>query len=280
MGAPFKLPVFQMIVNNDDQAVLKADKAGTITDYGALTDLLPGTAGHLFKLEREFPWIDVTNLQLLAAATRVKKEVWATAVKQIATMTITAAAGGKKGDVFRLVTNSFDKTPTAYQNIPLEKRYQLHVDCADATAVGASIAAVINADENSPVTAVAAAGVVTLTQKNFREYTAAYVGDNADGWTSAWAVTTPATDWINDYENLKNYQWVTDLDFDRNAEYFPEKGAKYNSYYFKFDWTQDTGGHTVPGQKATTGESTAIVYVKQGIALDTALDALATDMNV
>lgn len=275
----FKIPLFQYIINTDDQAVLKADKVGTISDYGAATDLLPTLATHLFRLEGEQPWFKATQLALLAAATRVKKQVWATAVKQIATLTITAASGGTKGDTFRVVTDSFDLTPTVFQNIPLEKRYQLSVDCADATAVAANIAAVINADTNAPITAAAALGVVTVTQKDFREFSTVYVGAN-NAWSSVFAVTTPATDWVNNYDTLKNVQWVTDMDFDRNAEYYPERGAKYNSYYYEITWDQDTGGHTVPGQVATEGKSTFIVYVKQGLDLDTALDALATDMNV
>ena len=377
MGAPFKIPIFQMIVNNDDQAILKADKAGVVSNYAAGTNLVPSTAGHLFKLEREFPWIEVNTLQLLAAATRVRKQVWATAVKQVSTFVATSLTA-TKGDVFRIVVDSLDKTPTAYQNIPLEKRYQISRDIADGTptaqvttvtvtgtngnivltldgvdyaeafatnidttidnwdathtaamaakgititntattiiftattagepfgvvtsanstgdmagavvattanisggeqAIVRDMAAVINADSNAAVVATYADVTLTLTAKNFRESFVLY----HPTITGTFATGTPAVDWVNDYENLKTKQWVTNLDFDRNAEYYPEKGAKYNGYYFKFDWTQDTGGHTVPGQKATTGESTAIVYCKQGLALDTALDAFATDMNV
>ena len=372
----FKLPVFQYVVNEDIQATLKADKVGVITDYAAGTNLVPSTATHLVRMEGEWDWFKVTQLQLLAAATRVRKEVWATAVKQISTLVVSDLTASL-GDVFMIRTEGLDKIPTAYQNIPLEKRYQiskdiidgvpqaqvttitmsgttgtlavtldgvlysvpfnasidqttddfrtvhaaalllkditvtdtatevvftadvaghphsLPVDASTGDIVGAvvattpnisggeqsivqNMAAVINADENSLVVATYADVTLTLTAKNFREsfvlYHPTVVGTFATG--------TPAVDWTNDYENLKNYQWVIDMDFDRNAEYYPVKGAKYNSYYFKMDWEQDTGGHTVAGQKAVTGESTFIIYCKQGLALDTALDAWTTDMNV
>lgn len=301
--APFKLPVFQYIINEDFQAVLKADKAGTISDYAAGTDLDPTLATHLFRLEGEHDWVPANKLQLLAAATRVRKQVWATAVKGVRAYTVTSTTVAA-GDVFRIVSTSLDKTPTSFQNIPLEKRYQFSAAQTSVADVITNMVAVINADPNAPVVAYAGfnnatpaqddSDKIVLVAKNFREDVDLY--PSIDGGLAVTAVangttvyhtaedtsddTTDAVDWVNDYENLKNKQWVADLDFDRNAEYFPQKGAKYNSYFYKVDWEQDTGGHTVPGQKAVTGESTFIIYVKQGLALDTALDAMATDMNV
>jgi hypothetical protein len=143
-------------------------------------------------------------------------------------------------------------------------------------AIVRNMANVINADANAAVVATYADITLTLTGKNFGESFVLY-HPTVEG---VFAIGTAAANWTNDYENLKNYQWVVDLDFDRNAEYYPEKGAKYNSYYFRTNWTQDTGGHTIPGLKEQTGESIFIVYVKQGIDLDTAMDAFATDMNV
>jgi len=372
----FKMPQFQYIVNEDFQAVLKADKVGVISNYAGGTDLDPTLATHLFKLEGEHDWFKATQLNLLSAALRVRKQVWATAVKQISTFVATAVTA-TKGDVFRIVVDGLDKTPTAYQNIPLEKRYQLSKDVVDGSpqaqvttitmtgttgtlaldldgvnysvAFNASIdqttddfrtthaaalllkdivvtdtatevvftantagnphnlptdastgdivgavvattpnisggeqsivqnmAAVINADDNAAVVATYDDVTLTLTAKNFREsfnlYTSAIAGTFATG--------TPAVDWVNDYENLKTKQWVADLDFDRNAEYFPQKGAKYNSYLYEIISEQDTGGHTVPSQVAVQAKTQFMVFVKQGLTLDTALDAMATDMNV
>lgn len=299
----FKLPVRQFIINDDIQGVLRADKAGTFSDYGGATDLDPATATHLFKITGQTDWTKVTDLQELASAVRVRKQVWASAVKPIKAYTVTSSAVSA-GDVFRIVWDSLDKTPVEYQNIPLEKRYQFSADQATVANVIANMVAVINADENSPVVAYAGfnnatpaqddSDKIVLIAKNFREDFEIYPSTNgtlaltevAAGTTVYHTVedtnddTVAASDYVNDYENLKNKQWVADLDFDRNAEYFPQKGAKYNSYFYKVDFTQDTGGHTVPGQKAVTGEVTFIFYVKQGIALDTALDAFATDMNV
>jgi len=299
-----KIPLFQYLVNNDNQAVLKADKAGTISDYAGGTNLLPGTATHLFRLEKELPWIKATQLVELESAVRVRKSVWVDAVEKIGAYTVVSTTASK-GDVFRLVTNSLDLTPTVFQNIPTEKRYQLGSDCTTKVEIVAAIVAAINADPDAPVTAVAgfddSGGTTTqndedkviLLNKNKREYTNMYVG-GADPFTitalnvgtdvayvaNTAYTTVNASDYVNDYETLKNVQWVTDLHFDRNAEYYPEQGAKYNSYYFEVDWEQDTGGDSVPGQKAVTGNSKFIVYVKQGTALDTAMDAFATDMNV
>ena len=128
----FKFPVFQYIINEDFQALLKADKVGVISDYAAGTNLDPTLATHLFRMEGETDWVAANMLQLLDTAVRVRKEVWATAVKQISTLTVTAVTA-TEGDVFRIVVDGLDKTPTAYQNIPLEKRYQISKDIVDGT---------------------------------------------------------------------------------------------------------------------------------------------------
>jgi hypothetical protein len=161
--------------------------------------------------------------------------------------------------------------------------------------------AAVNADPNAPIIAYAGFNNVTPVQddsakfvyvaKDYRltpkVYSSYITLTNVAAGTVVYhtaedtsVTTVEATDWVNDYENLKNIQWAGNIDFDRNAEYFPQKGQKYNSYFFKVDWTQNTGGLSVAGQKSVTGESTFIVYCKQGLALDTALDAFATDMNV
>ena len=373
----FKMPIFQYVINEDLQAVLKADKVGVITAYAGGTNLVPSTATHLFKLDGELDWIHVNKLIELSSAVRVRKQVWATAVKQISTLVVSSVVA-TKGDVFRVVTDSFDKTPTAYQNIPLEKRYQISKTIADDTpvaqvttvtvtgtngnivltldgvdysevfatnidttidnwdathtaalsalgiditntattiiftadtagepfnavtsanstgdmagavvattpntsggeqAIVQDMAAVINADLNSFVVATTSDVTLTLTAKNYGETFELFHPDI----TGVLATGTPAVNWTNDYENLKNYQWVADIDFDRNEEYFPRKGTKYNSYYFEFTSTSDLGGHTVPGETSKTAKSVVIIYCKQGLTLDTALDAFTTDMNV
>lgn len=299
----FKIPMFQMLVNNDDQAILKADLAGTVSNYGAGTNLDPTNAAHLFRLEKELPWFAGTQLTLLAAATRVRKTAYAAAVKQVSAYTITSAAAAK-GDTFRITVDSFDLTPTVYQNIPTEKRYQIPRACTTVAQVIQAMADAINADDNSEVIAYVGFNNVTPVQddsdklvleaKNTRVFFKLYPGtDSPLTWTDVAAgqtvyhtaedtnsTTAVAVDSINAYENLKNIQWVTDLHFDRNAEYYPEVGATYNSYYWEIDWTQDTGGHSVPGQAAVSGKSQFVVYAKVGTALDTALDAFATDVNV
>jgi hypothetical protein len=297
----FKIPLFQYIINNDSQATLKADKAGTISNYAAGTDLSPADATHLFAVEGELGWVGGDKLTLLAASTRIRKQVWAAAVKGIKAYTVSSTAAAA-GDVFRIVYDSFDKSPTAYQNIPLEKRYQISAAKASTATIVANMAAVINADANAPVIAYAGHNnAATPTQDDsaklvlvakdervtFDLYSSKIAFTAVAAGTTVYhtaedtsAVTVASSNSVNDYENLKNKQWVTDLDFDRNAEYFPEKGAKYNSYFFEVNWTQDTGGDSVPGQVAVSGKSQFMFYVKQGLALDTAMDAMTTDMNV
>jgi hypothetical protein len=296
----FKIPLFQYIINNDSQATLKADKAGTISNYAAGTDLSPANAAHLFAVEGELGWVGADKLTLLAASTRIRKQVWAAAVKGIKAYTVSSTSAAA-GDGFRIVYDSFDKSPTAYQNIPLEKRYQISAAKSSIATVVANMVAVINADANAPVIAYAGfnnaspiqddSAKIVLVAKDERvtfdlysskiAFTAVAAGATVYHTVEDTSVTTVASsNSVNDYENLKNKQWVTDVDFDRNAEYFPEKGAKYNSYYFEVNWTQDTGGDSVPGQVAVSGKSQFMFYVKQGLALDTAMDAMTTDMNV
>lgn len=297
----FKLPLFHYVINEDFQAVLKADKAGTISNYAANTDLSPANAAHLFKLEGEFDWVRATQLVELTSQVRVLKQAWADAVLQTSAYTVSTVTVAA-GDVFRIVWDSFDLTPTAFQNIPLEKRYQVSKAITNSAAnIVVEMAKVINADPNAPVVAYAgfdnaspdqddSAKLVLVAKSKrtkFQLYSSVIAFTEVAAGTTVYhtaedtsATTAVAVDFVNDYEILKSQQWVTDLDFDRNAEYFPQKGAKYNSYYFEVDWTQNTGGHSVPGQTAVTGRSMFKIYVKQGLALDTALDAMTTDMNV
>ena len=274
----FKIPLYQYVINSDEQAVLLADKAGVVAPYGELTDLLPTDASHLFKVEGELGWIAAPDLVLLDTAVRVRKETASAGIKQVVTVTITSTTAAA-GDVFRIVTSMPSLEVTAYQNIPLEKRYQIAVDCASADEIADAIVASISADTNALVAASkGAAGEVVLTDKSAVQTSAFY--SSAFDFTSA--VTTAAAPPVGTYDELKNKQWAVNVDFDRNEEYYPRRGVNYNSYYFEVQTEQvpATGGDSVPSQVAVETKTAYIFYVAENTTLATAFDALVTDMNV
>jgi hypothetical protein len=264
-----KLPVKEIIVNKDSQVRLLEDDG---TAYAA-ADATPSAGG--FILEGYLSLTLGSQLVLLKAATRIIKDATAAGVAQIATFTVSSTSA-LKGDVFRIVSTSMDLTPTQYQNRDVEERYQLSSDQSSAANLAAHIRDTINANKNSKVTASAAGAVVTITHKE-KGVTFGFFSSKILG---AFAITTPAALPVNTYDTLKNRNWATNLDFDRNVEYFPEYGATYVSYYFEVDRAGFVGGQTVPSEKNVTSRTGYRLYVKTGSALITALDLLVTDMNV
>lgn len=98
---------------------------------------------------------------------------------------------------------------------------------------------------------------------------------------SAKAITVAATLPLNTYEFLKNKEWSRNFDLDRNAEYFPVRGKNYTSFYFEANFSASiAGGYAVPSQLNADGKTGYRVYAIEGSALETALDALATAVNV
>ena len=274
----FKIPLYQYVINSDEQAVLLADKAGVVAPYGGATDLLPTDASHLFKVEGELGWVAAADLVLLDAAVRIRKETASAGTKQVRTVTITSTTGAA-GDVFRIVTSMPSLETTAYQNIPIEKRYQLAVDCTTADEIADAIVAAINADTNALVAAAkGAAGEVVLTDKDSMQTSAFY--SSVFDFDSV--ITTPAAPPVGTYDELKNKQWAVNVDFDRNEEYYPRRGVNYNSYYFEVQTEQvpATGGDSVPSQVATETKTAYMFYVAENTTLATAFDALVVDMNV
>ena len=286
----FNLPRFQYIINNDEQAQLFGDDGGGAQAYAA-TLLSPTNAAHKFSVIGELDWNFTTSLALQETAVRIRVESssngTARSVDYQVTGTIDATHPVAAGHVVRVVTDMPSKEVTAYQNIPIEKRYQIPSECTSAEEVAQGIVDAISADSNALVTATigAGGGAFTIDDNDVLTKSNLYVGLAPDGEVAAWGVTATVQDEgagpINTYETLKNLQWSNSVDFDRNVEYYPERGVGYNSYTF-FIETQEvaSGGQSLPSQIPGTFKAEYVFYVKGGLDLDTAFAAFATDMNV
>ena len=271
----FVLPRFQYIINTDAQTQLYGDSGSGPVAY---TDGLVTPTSGKFSLIGTLDWTEGSQVVVLSGTTRIRAEVAVTGTAQELDCTPVVPSALSKGTTFRVVTSQPSLENTAYQNIPLQKIYQLSEDCADAAAAAANIAAVINADPHALVTASEAAGVVTITDKDISTQSAMYA---SDGWSITLSVSQPMVVPVNTYDMLKNMQWSNAVDFDRNAEWFPERGASYKSYYFQIDATEvANGGLSLPSQLPGTSRTEFIYYVKDGLTLQTALDAFVGDMNV
>jgi len=287
----FVIPLHQYIINNDAQAQLLSSVAGsTPADYTAL-DLAP-VADNRFSVFGELDWTDCINLQVIDvnAPERIFIELASDPVLEVSDNTISGDIGTSTpalpGAVFRVVTAMPSLEDTAYQNIPLEKRYQIATKCETLEELAQAMVDAINADPNALVTATSSLAVITLTDKSIGAKSSLYPDSNMVEGTGApitatRVVTTPGTEGVNHYENLKNIQWANCKDFDRDAQYFPELNAKYTSFYFEIANTVVAeGGHATPSKVSDIAKTDYIFYVKEGLALETAMLALAADMNV
>lgn len=306
-----KIPEKQIIVNLDEQVRLLEDDGTAYAD----NDIVQATPAGGFILENFLPliWCDPSlgdnALVELATNVRIRAQAAVAAVAEKFAYTVTAGSGASKGDVFRLVYNSVDKTPTLFQNVDIEKRYQLSVDCANAGAVIAELVAQINGDPASPVIAYAGFNNVTPVQDdsakiaflaketgiNFQLFVGELVSASkvtslarvANGTTvyhtaeDTNIVTAAGALGINTYDHLKNVDWAKNLDFDRNVEKFPAYGASYKSYYFEFtSKTKDIGGVVVPSLDKQTSRQAVRLWVNTAATtLITAMDLLVGDVN-
>lgn len=296
-----KIPVKQIIVNDDSQVVLKEDDGTAYADG----DCTPAAGG--FILEGFLSLVLGSQLVLLKAATRIIKDTPVTGAGETTAYTVTSAAGIPADSIFRLVTDSVDLTPTEFQNRANEKRYQTSSASTDAATTVAEIVAAINGDANSPVTAYAGFNNVTPVQDDSAKIVLVakevgikvdlYIGSGVSGASVAKAaagvtvyhtaedtsaVTAAASLPINTYDYLKNIEWAKNLDFDRNMNWMPLPGKEYNSYYFEMDGTPFVGHgdgslHSiVPGAQRSGFK----VWAVTGSTLATKLDLLVGDVNV
>lgn len=280
-----RIPEKQIIVNNVNQVrALKYDKSATYIDI-----VTPAAATDGFALEGFTEPVLFKNLKAWDGANlRIKAQAAVAAAKQVATFTTNAVVGSALGEPFRIVWDSADKTPTEFQNQPLEKHFQVSIDPANvpvnATAIqiANSMVAAINADKYAPVIAAnGGTAVITLTAKNFNESFKLYTKPASQGGliTGTFAVTTPVTRGINTYDELKSINWATGLDFDRNVEYFPEYLATYKSYKFIIQSTGFMKDANVANAQAPISETECQLWVKTGLALITTLDLIIADAN-
>jgi hypothetical protein len=269
----FNIPVKEIIVNDDTQVVLREDDGTTYT----LADADPSAGG--FILDGFLSLVLGSQLQLLKAATRIVKTEPAAAVAEVVSYVLTTATAAAD-TVFRLTEESLDMTPTLFQTRPVEKRYQIPAQTT-VDGVGAAIAAAINGDANRQVNATYTAGTDTLQLTaikkgtTIRLYSSTYV-------LPAVTVNTAGKLAINTYDYLKNINWSKGVEIDRNLNYFPLPGVSYNSFYFEVNGNvQDTVGNSpIPSEKHGTVKYGVKLWVKEGLALESALDDLLADMNV
>jgi len=280
----FSIPRFNYIVNSDDQVQLYGDDGTGPVAYSA--GLVTPSAGKV-SMRGELDWFETVQFQLFSATSRIKIEAPNNGTYRAVTYVPSGdLANVKTGHVFRVVTDQPSKENTAYQNIPVEKRYQIPRDCTTEDEVAEAIADAINADDAALVTAQYTSGAgVKLIDNHMRGKSNMYVGLDPEGNTPVWGlvatVNDEGTDPINTYDALKDEFWAKNVDFDRNAEYFPERGAKYKGYSFKLKSTSvSPGGHTVPSQVPVESETEYTFYVKEGLDFETAMSLLAVDMNV
>lgn len=269
----FSIPVKEIIVNDDAQVRLLEDD-GTV--YAA-ADCTPSAGG--FVLEGFLSMILGSKLVLLAAATRIRKEVPVAAVTELKSYVLTDVAGSADS-VFRIVYEDLN-FQSEYQNQPLEKRYQISSDWAAVDTLGAAIAAAINADKYAPVTAAYTAATDTLlvTAKRAGVKFSIY---SSDITLPAATGETKAALGINIYDSVKNANWARNVEIDRTLNYVPLPGVTYNLYYFEFDSDSvaSLGGLQVPSVIPGSSRNAVKLWVKDGLTLEAKLDLLVTDVNV
>ena len=272
----FSIPVKDIVVNSDSQ--ISVIETGTLSPSSTLatgTMMINGFMGQAVAGAN-------FEAQANAAADKMVVKTGVAAAKEDADFTFTLGAAA--GDVVIIRETSLDLTPSEFQNQAVDKRYQLPV-CADSVATAVAVAAAINADPFSKVTATApGASVLTLVAKEYGSTFDVYTGE---GNTTLVETTPPVKDpdvvatlGFGNYDTLKNIEWGRNEDTDRNAEYYPSKGVLYNTYYYEVNWsTVDLGGADVPSMLPASGRTGFRLYIAQGLTANTDIAALATKLN-
>jgi hypothetical protein len=309
-----RLPTKEIIINDNAQiTVLEDDGTGYVTG-----DIVANTSGGfiLSGFLTEIIWASsvaaataanpregqLSYLNTLPDGGRMTATSSSAGTAEILGYTVTAAAGAKAGDTYRLVVDSLDLTPTEYQNRPIEKRYQLSVDCANPTAIVAELVAQINADPKSPVTAyagqVADVGKIVMVAKTVGTKMSFHVGSYNVNEQTTYSVslakivatlvdiaagdltTTDGALPVGTYDALKNINFAKNFHIDRDINYMPLPGAAYKSYYFEVVSTlKDNANADAVNMQQNNRVYGVRLYVKSGLTtILTALDAV--DANV
>ena len=285
----FNIPIKQLIVNSGIQVKLKGDNGTGPADYSPTLDLDPANGSHKVQIEGWLDWFPTTSLVELDTAERIKRNGNSVGSKQQLDCTVQLPSGAvaRRGSVFRIVTRMPSLEHTAYQNQPLEKRYTLSKDCHTDVELAEEIVAVVSADKNALVTAAVSAtpGIMHIYDKLSPYHSNIYVSKTTDGELPFGLDVTIAVQGkrgYNTYEHLKNLQWSDSMDIDRNSEYYPLKGAKYISYYFRVRREElPVGGFTLPSEVPAESETEFIIYINENLTdLLAQFDAWGTDMNV
>lgn len=280
----FRLPQKQLIVNSATQLrVLKYDGSATYIDI-----VSPALATDGFFLEGFLQPLLFGSLKAVVSTTLIKAVAGAAGSAQVATWVINAVTGGDaSGEDFQLVYQHLKLSPVENQNQPLMKHYQVSATLgSNPTAVNTAIAiaAAINADKNCPVTVSRSSATLTFTAKEagvaFTLYNKAPVRGGLI--TAAFTVTTVPTLDIGTYDDLKNINWSKNVDFDRNAEFFPVYGQTYKSYRFIIKSTPFMpSGNNVASEapRANSAESEVRLWIANGLTLQTTMDLVVADAN-
>lgn len=322
----FNIPVKEIIVNDDSQVVLLEDDGTAYADNDVVADTSGGFI--LDGLINEVIWASRTlaltktpkggknaYIRFYTGSDCMLKTAYSAGTAEIAAYTVTAAGGAKAGDTYRLVIESLDLTPTEYQNRPIEKRYQLSVNCAAAVDVIAELVSRINGDPTSPVTATAGfdntgetsplqddSAKIILTAKKTGLKINLYVGTYSDSTQTTYSVslskdaagvdvvyvadtvytTVAAALPVNTYDAVKNINWSKNFNIDVNINWMPLHGANYNSYYFEVGTTQlqtQVGNNPHVGEVNNDQVYGVRLFVKNGTTLDTAMSLLEGDVG-
>lgn len=290
----FRIPQKQLIVNSSAQLrILKYDGSATYIDI--VSPVLTGSSNSSgFFLEGFLGPTLFGSMKAVVGSTLLLAVAGAAGNKQVATF---IPDNGTLGDAssfnFVILYQALKLSPTEYQNQPLMKHYQLSATLGTNpanTVIATAIGNAISADKNSPVTLTSVAGsTVTLTAKEvgvtFSLIPAtAFRGGTVTG---TFAVTTPASNDIGTYDDLKNLNWAKGdqyghYDVDRNAEYFPVFGQTYKSYRFILKSTPLMSTNLLVPSEAAAANSIQTefrIWIANGLTLQTTMDLVVADAN-
>lgn len=284
----FRIPQKQIVVNSNSQLrILKYDGSGTYINIGS--PLLASTGFYIEGLARPLLFGELNVIP--GAAVRIKSVAGSAAVVEIGTWTMNAITGNASSENFKIVFQRPSLSGVEYQNQPLEKHYQVSATNlavnATATQVATAITASIQADyvKGGPFSATSSGAVVTITAReagvNFTPYNtlgSRYVPGLISG---AWVVTQAAALSINDYDALKTLKFADGLqvDFDRNAEYFPQFGQTYKGYEFITHEPTLNASELIPGMDKPSVTNGFKIWIANGLTLQTTMDLVVTNAN-
>ena len=296
----FRIPKKLHVINSDDDARI-LNQTGAVYSDGDIS-AINGTEG--FSIEGLTPNIFGNELVVISGTTRISKEAAVSAVSDITAFEVgsTSAAAGL---VFRLVWESLNHEEVEMQNFYKEKQYQISAAQASAAAIATNIAAVINADKNSPVTAAAGFNNVTPVQDDsakvvlFAKETGVDVRLYAEDLTltqdaagvtvyhtaeDTSAVTVDGTRGVGNYGNLKTEKYADymGLNIDTEVKWHFQPGVQYQRYRFLSNKANQitTGGLVEPSEVTGQSQVEFELFVRAGISLEAAMDVLAADVNV